>query len=636
MVNFPETGGYDVKTDTLSWDNQMYQLYDIDPDEFVGTYEYWSKLPFPSDFKILEQNLEERISLGADMLDGEIRVKTKEGEICYLRTRAKIFYDSEKQLSRLVGFNWDITKDKQMQEFLLDAKEKALSATQAKTSFLASMSHEIRTPMNGLIGMLDLLSETTLDDEQLKMVLAIQSCSESLLDIVNNVLDFSKIEAGKMELEHRAFELKNVLYSVRDIFSQIMKNKGLEFQVDISKNLPEFIVSDETRLKQILTNLLSNAIKFTDSGSIILGASLERVEENKKMGVLNFFVKDSGIGIDEEGQKKVFESFDQVDSSVTRKYGGTGLGLAICKSLVGHLGGQLDVESTIGKGSTFFFNIMAGIESSGYKKENRLNTQYDFIPNSLSILVAEDNEVNRSLAKAIFKKLEFDIEFAVNGEEAYDKVIAGSYDLVFMDLQMPNKDGITATKEIIEKLGDKSPKIIAMTANIFQEDRDRCFKSGMVGFVGKPAKKSDFAKIIAEHFPEKMKRKKINKLKELKMNTPHSKINFDKILFEFDGDLEIFEELIVQYKEGAPALINAIEEGVNNGSFKEVEIGAHTLKGVVSNFYYDYIQNLAFQMEKAGREEDLTHVPEILEEYRCTHEAMMDELFKFMNVQKAS
>lgn len=373
-------------------------------------------------------------------------------------------------------------------------------ANQEKSDFFANMSHEIRTPMNGIVGMTDLiLMDRSLSAESLDHAKIIQSCASSLLTIINDVLDISKISAGKLSIEKRAFNLRRLIRDIFKIFEAAASEKGIVLSYDIADNVPKNIQSDEVRLRQIISNLLSNSIKFTYSGSVSMHVTVEHAEADVHR--LRFSIKDTGIGISEDVKLKLFSSFYQAESSTTRKYGGTGLGLAICKHLSTLLGGSIGVESKLGEGSTFFFTIMAESAIDAID----LNHDAGSVPVEsgtkiapIDILIVEDSEVNQRLITLILKKFGQNPEVANDGAEAVDKISKKNFDLVFMDMQMPVMDGLEATSIIRKKYPENKVMIMAMTANAFDSDEEKCLAAGMDGFMSKPVSIRKIESLIKE------------------------------------------------------------------------------------------------------------------------------------------
>jgi len=509
-------------------------------------------------------------------------------------------------------------------------------ANKTKSQFLANMSHEIRTPLNGIIAISQLLISSSLNKEQQELIEIVRTSGNNLLVIINEILDFSKIEAGKLELEFIGCDVREIIQQSVQLLALQAKDKGLKLDYVISKGTNTFLISDITRLQQILVNLISNAVKFTNKGEIII--SLSDTKKTDKIYEFHFQAKDTGIGIAPEQINKLFQPFSQVDASTTRKYGGTGLGLVISKRLSELLGGKMWVESTLGKGSTFHFTIMAEVigdnEIQKIQSIRNKNINIESIVKDipLEILVAEDNLINQQIALKVLKKIGYQADIASNGLEVLNKLEQKSYDLILMDVQMSEMDGLEATRQICKLYSkEKRPKIIAMTAGAMEANRQQCLDAGMDGFSTKPIDIAKLHQILSEYQNLKTNVVKTEKTtlaqdlvtatnlltselreKNTKETLVEPVLDYSQlgvlISLQDDDEPNLVAELIENFINSSKEKMDKLSNAINQNDFKTIQVIAHSLVSTSGSLGASKLSVLSRQLEQLAIEEQMSEI----------------------------
>jgi PAS domain S-box-containing protein len=565
---------------------QMEALTGCTRDELIGA-------PFKNYFTD-PARAEEGINLVLSekkVTDYELTARARDGKQTVVSYNATTFYDRDRTLQGVFAAARDVTERKRVELELQQAKAMAETASQTKSDFLASMSHEIRTPMNAIIGIADLLAKTKLSPEQDKYVQIFRRAGDNLLNLVNDILDLSKVEASQLELERTGFVLSDLLEKVREMVADRAQEKGLALTCEIAPDVPGDLVGDPTRLRQVLLNLLGNAIKFTESGEVALRVSRE--VDAGAPGTLRFTISDTGIGIPDEKLGAVFERFTQADSSTTRKYGGSGLGLTISKRLVELMGGSIQVESGLGKGSVFSFAVPLEVRAAPARRVAApAGAGTDAPLPALRILLVEDSSDNRTITEAFLHDTPYRVDIAENGANACEKFIAGHYDLVLMDRQMPVMDGMTATRAIRswEQANHRAPTpIIALTASALKGDQEKFFAAGCTTFLTKPIKQAVLLQAIREQSVAAVPTANEASGRE------------DAILVRANP---VIADLIPGFLHNRRQDVIAIRDALDRGDFAVVESLGHGMKGAGGSWGFPGITDIGAALEHAAETAD--------------------------------
>jgi PAS domain S-box-containing protein len=593
--------------------DEMYRIYGVGT-EAAGDIIY-SQLVHPDDRAYVDKVVEKSIS---DHLPFNIyfRIIRPDGEERVLNSKGKIDINEKGQAFRLVGTTQDVTDAKKAEQELMKAKQIAEQSLVLKETFLANMSHEIRTPMNAIIGFTDILIKRNLQPQEKEYVQIIKNSGENLLRIINDILDISKIEADMIVFEEHPLSIKEIFKSLQIMMLQKATEKSLSLEYKADANVPDVLLGDPTRVTQILINLTGNSIKFTKSGKVEISAKVIK-DENEK-SIVQFIVSDTGIGIPEDKLNSIFERFKQAEDHTTRNYGGTGLGLSIAKQLVELQGGQMSITSKVDHGTQVTFTLPLKKTKDLYTVKP-VEEERKFDPEELKklkILLAEDNPINVKLVLSLFEDYQIQADVAENGKEAVELVKNNYYDLVLMDMEMPEMNGYEATTEIREVLKNKLP-IIAMTAHAMAGEREKCFKLGMHDYISKP--------INANLLFEKI----YNATEFVKKWNKSSKkvINLEYLINIMSGKKELIRETIEIFVKQANEDLPIINAAIDKDDFLTVKRFAHRMKSTITMMGINSLTPVLEEMEVLGNQKDnMERIKELNEKLNTTYTQALEEI----------
>jgi PAS domain S-box-containing protein len=503
-------------------------------------------------------------------------MRTKTGITFPVVLNSVAIYDKDGNYVASRSTIFDITEQQKAETALKEARQQAIESANVKEQFLANMSHEIRTPINSVIGFTNLLQKTGMTEEQQQFVNLIQSASENLLTIINDILDISKIEAGMLRIEKNPFSLRGLCNSIETMFYHKAREKNLSFSLNIQDNIPDTLTGDAVRLTQIMVNLISNAIKFTQKGGISI--NITTIAQNSDHVQLRFSVKDSGIGIPVDKLDAVFERFQQGETDTTRKYGGTGLGLSIVRNLIQLQGGQIEVDSDPGKGTEFVFQIEYSLVPVGVALPSSLSEKSEISAGAFPdarILVVEDNAMNQLLIKFTFQSWKMNYELADNGVKAIEWLQRDKFDLVLLDIQMPLMDGYATSQAIRKELKSDIP-IIAMTAHALAGEREKCLSHGMNDYISKPIHEKELYGLLKRYLADD----RSTNIESLKNDLHYIDLNFLEDMVMGSGDF--LRTIVKQFLKQFPGEMEALKNAVDKKDTRQVATLAHHIQSTVS------------------------------------------------------
>ncbi len=588
-VDFPEGTYFDGRGRFI---NVWEQLGESPPETSLEATAWMASL-HPDDRERVVAGIQAQMAGPGNDYEIGYRTRHRDGSYRWMLSRGTIVRDESGKAVRVTGSRVDVTELKRIENELRQAKEEAEAANRAKDEFLANVSHEIRTPMNAVLGMTELALDTSLTNDQRQILQTVKSAADNLLRLINDLLDFSKIEAGRLELDLSEFSLRDVLGDTLGALAVRAQAKGLALISETRPEVPDLLLGDAGRLRQILLNLVGNAIKFTDAGQVLVGVTVAGPSDAGTVA-LRFTVADTGIGIPEDKQQKIFRAFEQEDTSTTRKYGGTGLGLTIAARLVVLMGGAISVESRPGQGSTFVFTACLKLQSgpldraAAHERQQVDSPRHDVghTPTEpLRVLVAEDNDFNAELIEQLLVRRGHTVSLAQNGREALTLLADSPFDMLILDIHMPELDGFEVVEAIRSRernTGEHLP-VIALTARSRSEDRDKCLAAGMDEFLTKPFRADDLWTVIDRILGCRLQSTSTNG----QASQPRVALAQATILAACGGDETLLHKMCQSFRARIGEHLTTLDAALRQPDASRVREAAHKIRGMVATFSAD-------------------------------------------------